>query len=102
MRCSVMFLPMWENLTSISFFGFSDRCQYLKGIAIEMFYSNLMEYFKDGFLRLEVCYSFLVLPDLTYITLNAQRVHPMLVKKTQAVTRMGLEPMTSCFLVQTS
>ena len=37
---------------------------------------------------------FRFLPDLTYITLNAQCVHPMLVKKTQAVTRVGLEPTT--------
>ena len=28
-RCIVMFLVRWENLTAISFLGFSDRCQYL-------------------------------------------------------------------------
>ena len=30
-RCMVMFLLKWENLTSISFRGFRDRCQYLWG-----------------------------------------------------------------------
>lgn len=29
-RCIVMFLLRWENLTSISFRGFRDRCQYLQ------------------------------------------------------------------------
>lgn len=28
-RCIVMFLLKWENLTSISLRGFNDRCQYL-------------------------------------------------------------------------
>ena len=28
-QCIVMFLVRWENLTAISFLGFSDRCQYL-------------------------------------------------------------------------
>ena len=35
--------------------------------------------------------------DVHVQTLNAQCVHPMLVKKTQAVTRVGLEPTTSYF-----
>lgn len=29
-RCIVMFLLKWENLTSISLRGFSERCQYLR------------------------------------------------------------------------
>ena len=28
-RCIVMFLVRWENLTAINILGFSDRCQYL-------------------------------------------------------------------------
>ena len=60
------------------------------------------KYFKDGFCVREIVIHFRFMPDLTYITLNAQCDHPMLVKKTQAVTRVGLEPTTSCFLMQTS
>lgn len=29
-RCIVMFLLKWENLTSISLRGFRERCQYLR------------------------------------------------------------------------
>ena len=42
------------------------------------------------------------LAHLTYITLITQCVHPMLVRKLQTVTRVGLEPPTCSFLVQTS
>ena len=50
-----------------------------------------------GFCVREFVIHFRFLPDLTYITLNAQCVHPMLVKK-----KRKLLLTTSCFLVQTS
>ena len=54
-----------------------------------------------GFCVREFVIHFRFLPDLTYITLNAQCVHPKFVKKTQAVTREELETTTSSFLVRT-
>lgn len=58
--CRVMFLLRWENLTSTSFLGFRERCQYLT--QTEKIRKSVKEYwFKITFMcfRCEYCIAYL-------------------------------------------
>lgn len=69
--CIVIFRFKWENLTSISFFGFIDRCQYLKNEtkAIFLFTSSNLNYSHEN---KDIIYSRHILPFYCHLWTNSE------------------------------